>query len=159
MDLQQPIDYHQMFQELLARRVGLTKQRDETELEIVKVGQLLTAVFPLLPEKEQGRYKPTMDMIENESGGLQDAIKLVFSKHPNELLSPSAVRESLTEIGFDFRHYQANPLSSITTTLRRMVPAYLETQSTKDGTMYLRRRVEHPAMLLKERKNKLSDLK
>jgi hypothetical protein len=154
MDLQKPIEYPQMFKELLIRRAQLVKQRDETEVELVKVAQLIGAVYPLLSEKEQESYKGTMEQIENESGGLQDAIKLVFSTHPNEWLSASKVRDFLTEMGFDFRHYQANPLSAISTTLRRMTPTHLKSDSTADGILYCRVPIEHPAMRLKERARK-----
>ena len=138
MDLQKPIDYKQMFHELLMRRAQLVKQRDDTEVELVKVAQLIGAVYPLLSDELQRSYKGTVEQIENESGGLQDAIKLVFSQHEGELLSPSKVREYLLGMGFDFRHYQANPLSSIGTTLKRMVPSYLESKNTADGMAFRR---------------------
>ena len=144
MDIHKPIDYLQMFHELLSRRAQLVKQRDETEVEIVKVKQLIGAIFPLLPEAKQKSYQATMESIEAEGNGLQDAIRLVFSVHRGEWLSVSAVRDYLIEMGFDFRHYQANPLASIGTTLKRMVPSYLESSTTAASgtTLYRRREVE-----------------
>jgi hypothetical protein len=86
-----------------------------------------------------------MESIEAEGNGLQDAIRLVFSVHGGEWISASAVRDHMMEMGFDFRHYQANPLASITTTLKRMVPSYLESSTTATGgTLYRRREVEKP---------------
>ena len=139
MDLQKPIDYLQMFGELVRRRLELIRQRDQTDVEIVKVNQLLTAMFPLLPENTQKNYKQAMEDIEAESSGLQDAIKLVFSEHKGEWLTPSNVRDYLMEMGFELRHYQANPLASIGTTLKRMAPTYLESRSSESGTAYKRR--------------------
>jgi hypothetical protein len=140
MDLQKPIDYLQMFSDLMTRRMELIQQRDEIAVEIVKVNQLLTAMFPLLPENKQGSYKGAMENIEADSGGLQDAIKLVFSEHKGEWLTASNVRECLVQMGFDLRHYQSNPLASIGTTLKRMTPAYLESKSSESGPTLYRRR-------------------
>ena len=36
-------------------------------------------------------------------------------------------------MGFPFENYKANPLASIHTTLKRMVPAEMETKTLKDG--------------------------
>src|SRR5438105_2530869 len=139
LDLQKPIDYLQMFSELMTRRIELIQQRDDIAVEIVKVNQLLTAVFPLLPEGKQKSYKETMEKIDADSSGLQDAIKLVFSTHKGEWLTVSNVRDRLMEMGFELRHYQANPLASIGTTLKRMVPAQLESMTSEGGTLYRRR--------------------
>ena len=139
MDLQKPIDYLQMFGELVRRRLELIRQRDQTDVEIVKVNQLLTAMFPLLPEDKQQNYKQTMENMEAESSGLQDTIRLVFSEHKGEWLTASNVRDYLIEMGFELRHYQANPLASIGTTLKRMVPTHLESRTTESGTLYRRR--------------------
>ena len=80
-----------------------------------------------------------MENIDADSGGLQDAIKLVFSEHQGEWLTASNVRDCLTQMGFDLRHYQANPLASIGTTLKRMAPAYLESKTSESGpTLYKR---------------------
>ena len=133
MDIQKPIDYVQMFTELLRRRGELTKQRDAAEVELVKVEQLIGAIYRLLPEAKQKSYQETMASIESDSIGLQDAIRLVFSGHKGEWLSGSDVRDYLIDMEFDFRHYQANPLAAIGTTLRRMVPSYLESSGT--GTL------------------------
>jgi hypothetical protein len=99
-------------------------------------------IFPLLPEgKQRKAYERVIEDIESESSGLQDAVKLVFSAHSDEWLTASKVRDYLIEMGFDLRHYQANPLSSINTTLKRLVPNYLESgDMSGSGTVYRRRR-------------------
>jgi hypothetical protein len=139
VDLQQPIDYLKMFAEMMQRRAELTIQRDKTELEIAKLRKLIIAIFPLLPEDKQKSYSGAMEEMEAENSGLQDAIRLVFSVHKGEWLTPSNVRDYLTEQGFDFREYKANPLASIGTTLRRMAPSILEAQNSAEGTAYMRR--------------------
>lgn len=152
MELNASLDYALMFQDLVTRRAHLKIQQQTTEVELVKVAQLLGAMYPLLSEKEQKQYAGLMEQIDSESAGLQNAVKLVFATRPEgEVLAPSAVRDELVRMGFDLRGYQANPLSSITTTMKRLVPAYLETVSIGEAIHYRRKPVEHPANKLKPR--------
>lgn len=51
-------------------------------------------------------------------------------------MSPVEVREALMAAGFDFSNYTSNPLSSIHTTLKRMVPEELENETRADGQVY-----------------------
>lgn len=51
-------------------------------------------------------------------------------------MSPVEVREALMASGFDFSSYTSNPLSSIHTTLKRMVPDELLTETRADGQVY-----------------------
>lgn len=147
MDIQKPIDYNEMFRELMTRRAQLIQQRDTTEREIVKVRQLILAIFPLLPDgKDKNGYQQAIDDMEAEGSGLQDAVKLVFTAHKNEWLTASDVRDYLKEMGFELRNYQANPLSSIGTTLKRLAPNYLETKSSDGATIY-KYRPTHAEML------------
>ena len=53
-----------------------------------------------------------------------------------EWMSPVQVRDALYAAGFDFSNYTSNPLSSIHTTLKRMVPEELLTETRADGQMY-----------------------
>jgi paraquat-inducible protein B len=51
-------------------------------------------------------------------------------------MSPVEIREALMAAGFDFSNYTSNPLSSIHTTLKRMVPEELATETRSDGQVY-----------------------
>jgi hypothetical protein len=51
-------------------------------------------------------------------------------------MSPVQIREALLAAGFDFSNYTSNPLSSIHTTLKRMVPEELLTETRPDGQVY-----------------------
>lgn len=135
MDTQQPIDYYKMFGALIQRCSHLTHQRDELEMELAKLRHLIIATFPLIPEDKQKMFQREIDGMDEESGlGLLEAIKLVFSMHKEEWLTVSKVREYLEEMGFGFSHYRANPLASIGTTLKRMVPTNLESMNSGSGT-------------------------
>lgn len=139
MNSQAPIDYWKMFADLMERRVKLIRQRDEAEVELAKMKQLIVSVFALLPEAQQKANQQAIDDMEAESAGLQDAIKLVFSMHAGVWMTLSDVRDCLNDMGFDFRQYKANPLASIGTTLKRIAATgYVGTTSTGSGTLYRR---------------------
>ncbi len=130
------IDYYKMFSTLVQRWSDLTRKRDEIDAEIAKINQLVLATFPLIPEEKQRLFQKDIEAMEEETAGLLDAIKLIFSAHKGEWLTVSGVRDYLLQGGFDFRHYRANPLASIGTTLKRMVPAHLESRTSPGGTVY-----------------------
>jgi hypothetical protein len=48
-------------------------------------------------------------------------------------LTPVEIRDALKRLGFPFENYKANPLASIHTTLKRMVPAEMDVKTLKDG--------------------------
>jgi len=48
-------------------------------------------------------------------------------------LTPVEIRDALKRMGFPFENYKANPLASIHTTLKRMVPAEMDMKTLKDG--------------------------
>ena len=137
--MEQTIDYWKIFADLMERRAKLIRQRDESEIELAKIKQLITSVFAMLPEDRQKANQQAIDDMAAESAGLQDAIKLVFSTREGQCISVSSVREYLNAMGFDFRQYKANPLASISTTLKRIADSgYIEPVSTQHGTMYRR---------------------
>lgn len=130
MDTQTPIDYWQLFSHLMNRRSALVRQRDEAEVELAKMKQIILTVFAMLSEEQQKANQQAVDDVVAESAGIQDAIKIVFSLHSGEWLSASSVRDYLADSGFDFRSYKANPLSSIATTLKRLADTgYLQVKS------------------------------
>jgi hypothetical protein len=139
MPIQTPTDYFKMFSELVQRCNELTRQRDETDVEIAKIKQLIIATFPLIPEEKQKLFQTEIDAMDEQSAGLLEAIKLVFSAHKGEWLTASKVHDYLLANRFDFRHYRANPLASITTTLKRMVPNLLDSMNSGSGILYKRR--------------------
>jgi hypothetical protein len=50
-----------------------------------------------------------------------------------EWFTPVEIRDALKRMGFPFENYKANPLASIHTTLKRMVPAEMDVKTLKDG--------------------------
>ncbi len=137
--MEQTVDYWKMFAELMERRAKLIRQRDEAEIELAKMKQLISSVFAMLPEDRKKANQQAIDDMDAESAGLQDAIKLVFSTREGQHISVASIRDYLNAMGFDFRQYKANPLASIATTVKRIADAgYIEPVSTPNGTMYVR---------------------
>lgn len=122
----------------MRQRSEVTRQRDKAEVELAKLKKSILDIFQLLPEDQQKSNQEAIDDLESDSNSILDAIKLVFSTHKGEWLTVSNVRDYLNATGFDLRRYKANPLASINTTLKRMVPAYLETRTSGTGTLYKR---------------------
>lgn len=141
MESQPSIDYYKMFSDLVKRHGELSQGRNDIDLEIAKLKQLILATFPLLPAEKQAIFQKEIEELEEQSAGLLNAIKLVFSNRKGEWLSAVSVREHLNTMGFDLTQYRANPLASITTTLKRLVPGHLESQTSGDGQVLYKRRL------------------
>jgi hypothetical protein len=141
MESRKSIDYYVMFSDLVSQHNQLTHRRNEIDREVTKLKQLILATFPLLPEDKQALFQAEIEEMEEQTGGLLNAVKLVFSAHKGEWLSPTQVRDLLTTMGFNLTQYRANPLASIGTTLRRMVPSQLESRTSGDGQVMYRRRL------------------
>jgi hypothetical protein len=137
------INYYDLFARYVARIADLTRSRDEIDREITKLRELMLATFPLLPTEKQRLFQKEIDEIEEQSGSLIAAIKLVFSHHKGEWLTPPQVRDHLNEMGFDLTKYRANPLASIGTTLKRLPAAdtRIETKVLDNGQTAYQRRI------------------
>jgi len=139
MGSQTPINYYAMFAAMVKRHNELAQQRNALDIEVAKLKQLIAATFPLIPEEKQQLFQAQIDAMEEQSASLLKAVKLVFNKYKEEWITPVQVRDHLTAIGFDLTQYKANPLASIATTLRRMVPSDLESRRSADGQVLYRR--------------------
>jgi hypothetical protein len=63
-------------------------------------------------------------------------------RQKQDWMSPVQVREALLAAGFDFSNYTSNPLSSIHTTLKRLMPEELETETRPEGQVYRWKMIE-----------------
>ena len=140
----------QMLLDLMEERQRWLTQRDESIREISRLTELIRATMNMIPPEQIARYEPIFEKLENRPAGLSMAIRACFTeKHrevgnksspPNEKadaeklwLTPVEIRDALKRMGFPFESYKANPLASIHTTLKRMVPGEMETKERKDG--------------------------
>ena len=156
------INYYELFVKYVQRIAALSGQRNAIDVEVTKLRELMLATFPLLPADKQAVFQKEIDEIEEQSGGLLSAIKLVFSQHKGEWLTPPQVRDILDNMGFDLTKYRANPLASIGTTLKRMPASSIgriESKVLENGQIAYCQRVtlleqlaaEHPLRKLAEK--------
>ncbi len=131
------IDYMEMLGTLSEQFNELRHKRTQIEVDLTKLGQLIKATVNMLPLDVRKEIEPTIDgMLEDEKLGLSDAVKIAL-KSQATWKTPVEIRDFLNEIGFDFSQYTANPLTSIATTLKRMVPDDAEVK-TEDGQIAYR---------------------
>ncbi len=147
------IDYMQMLLDLMEERQKWLGKRDEAIREISRLSELIRATINMIPPEQLARYEPIFERIEQRPPGLSMAIRACFTADRTtglrgsidadlpgianlagkEWLTPVEIRDALKNMGFPFENYKANPLASIHTTLKRMVPGEVETKTLKDG--------------------------
>lgn len=147
------VNYMQMLLDLMEERQRRLDQRDEAIREISRLSELIRATMNMIPAEQLARYEPIFERLENRPAGLSMAIRTCFTggtalgdftntaqrssekKAVDESLwlTPVEIRDALKRMGFPFENYKANPLASIHTTLKRMVPGEMETRTRKDG--------------------------
>jgi hypothetical protein len=130
-----PSEYEQLLAKSVQRFRDLYEQRQAIEVELIKLRQFIDATMVMVGQKERERWEAEMEELVGKmvasSASLADSIRRVFDDHPNYGFTASTIREMLLKAGFDFSSYTSNPLSSISTTLRRMVEMG-EVKSGKD---------------------------
>jgi hypothetical protein len=154
------ISYMQMLLDLMDERRKWAAQRDESIREISRLSELIRATMNMIPPQQLARYEGIFERIEQRPIGLSAAIRACFAAaaapeklvdlarrmaqsgappsaadvSPEKLwLTPAEIRDRLRSIGFPFENYKANPLASIHTTLKRMVPAEMEVKTLRTG--------------------------
>jgi hypothetical protein len=154
------IGYMQMLLDLMDERQKWVGKRDESIREISRLSELIRATMNMIPPEQLARYEGIFERIEQRPIGLSVAIRACFAgaAAPGKLvelakrmaqtgtpqsadaasleklwLTPVEIRDRLKSIGFPFENYKANPLASIHTTLKRMVPGEMEVKTLKGG--------------------------
>jgi hypothetical protein len=147
------IDYMQMLLDLMEERQKWLGKRDEAIREISRLAELIRATINMIPPEQLARYEPIFERIEQRPLGLALAIRACFTAGRStglpgaaavalpgvanlvgkDWLTPVEIRDALKDMGYPFENYKANPLASIHTTLKRMVPGEVETKALKDG--------------------------
>ena len=150
----------QMLLDLMEERQKWASKRDEAIREISRLSELIRAAMNMVSPEQLARYEPIFERIEQRPLGLSVAIRACFAAaaaptklveiakrmarsgkpesadavSPEKLwLTPVEIRDRLKNIGFPFENYKANPLASIHTTLKRMVPGEMEVKTLKGG--------------------------
>jgi hypothetical protein len=149
-----PIDYVNMLRELVKEREDWIHKRDDALREISRLSELMRSTIKMLPEEQRAKSDALFERIDNRPAGLTIAIRLCLTagkdRAAKDWLTPVEIREYLKQGGFNFESYKANPLASIHTTLRRMVPHELECKTLKGQKLYRLKAVEQWSAALAE---------
>src|SRR6266700_629193 len=135
--------YEEIVRNSLERFRALYQQREEIDVELVKLRQFLYATLNMVPDEHRSKWESEISVVVDKASAsaasLADSIRRVFDENTNMTYSVAGMREQLMQRGFDFSGYKSNPLSSISTTLRRMVETgELRTGELPDGpTMFM----------------------
>ncbi len=130
--------------------LGLALQaRDNAEVEIAKQKQFIAAALQMLSDADRRQFaerlREFVQRYDSRSAGLSQAIRRALSATEPKYMTVAQVRDHLMHSGFDFSEYTANPLASISTTLRRMIPDEVETTTVGTVTAY-RLKTHRPRM-------------
>lgn len=136
--------YRKAIADGLKENKSLVEQKKALELRIRKIQELVSANINMIPdEKEAQKFREALDDAQGPTG-LKDAILRVLK--PNMIVHPPALRLLLSKSGYDFSGH-VNPLSSIHTTLKRLVDADEIEAIQKDGRTSYKRKIK-PAKTL-----------
>ena len=138
------IDYVELLRELMREREAWARKRDDADREFSRLSELIRSTVKMLSPEQ--RSQCVGDLIEHfdhvYSPGLTNLVRGAFGSG-KEWLTPIQVRDYLSSVGFNFEKYKANPMASIHTTLRRMVPNEVECKTLDGQKMYRLKTVEH----------------
>jgi hypothetical protein len=137
------IDYVQLLRDLVEERESWARQRDDAERELSRRSELIRSTIKMLSPEQRSKCdcEILLERIDNRPPGLTTVIRGAFGAG-KEWLTPIEIRDSLKSRGFNFEKYKANPLASIHTTLRRMVPHEVECKKLNGQKLYRLKTVE-----------------
>jgi len=144
------IDYVQMLRALAEEREGWAKKRDEAMRELSRLDEVIRATVKMLTPEQKAKCDALLERIDRRPAGLTTSIRLCFTAAEKEWLTPVEIRDRLVEMGFRFDMYKANPLASIHTTLKRMVPHEMESKTVGDQKLYRLKTLEQWKAAMKE---------
>ena len=136
-------DYTQLLIAKFAEFGELLKARQHLDVQISKLKQFIFATINMLPDEERAKFRKQINdlsaTVDAQAAGLTDSIRRILDTAYPKHLTVSVVRDRLEDAGFDFTGYTSNPLATIGTILRRMVPKEAEV-TENDGVSAYRRK-------------------
>jgi len=127
------VDYVRLLGNLIEERESWSSKRDDAERELSRLSELIRSTIKMLSPEQRSKCdcEFLLERIDHRPPGLTTVIRRAFVAG-QEWLTPTEIRDYLKNTGFNFERYKANPMASIHTTLRRMVPHEVECK-TLDG--------------------------
>jgi hypothetical protein len=151
-----PIDYLTLLRQLVEERESWIRQRDDAMRQVSRLDDLIRSTAKMLPPEERAKCDILFERIDQRPAGLTIAIRLCFTAG-KEWLTPVEIRDHLKTSSFNFERYKANPLASIHTTLKRMVPHEIECKTIRGEKRYRLKTADQWLAALSEARNWLKD--
>jgi len=133
-------DYKAVLTDTLRKMVAVREETERLDMEAAKLRQFFFATLNMLPEDDRAQYiavfREAGEGLNVREGSLKDAIVAILREGIPKYLTVADVRDRLNKSGFDFSHYTANPLASVSTTLKRMKPEEVESMNIEGVTAY-----------------------
>jgi hypothetical protein len=129
-------DYRALLVDAMDQFTALMRERDKIDVEMGRLSQFIAVTYNMLALKDRIQFNEQVEEIKRvinvKSVSLTDEIRKILQTFPQDWFTATLLRDKLIASGFDFSLYATNPLSSISTVLRRMKPEEVET-TTVDG--------------------------
>lgn len=143
------IDYMQMLRQLAEERETWIRKRDDAMRELSRLSELIRSTIKMLTPEQRAKCDALLERIDRRPAGLTTTIRLCFTAG-KEWLTPVEIRDMLRATGFNFDSYKANPLASIHTTLKRMVPHEAECKAVNGQKVYRLKTIEQWKAAMRE---------
>lgn len=120
-------DYEHLLDETFKRMLPLTEQIEQAESELLKLKQLASATGNMVSdeawERISEKHLKLFVKLQSRETSLTESIRSALQSIYPKWQKVGDVKALLLESGFDFGSYSSNPLSSISTALRRLSAA------------------------------------
>lgn len=133
-------DYDKIVRDAYIKFCELKKQRDNINAELDRLQQFIFATANMLPDEQQKELAEDMalvyEMDRERDASLIEAIRRILSESLNRYFTVRQMRDALKASNFDFSQYTANPMASISTTLKRLKPDEVRVTRIEGVTAY-----------------------
>lgn len=155
------VDYLALLRDLVQERQEWLSKRDEADRQLSRLSELIRSTIKMLTPEQRAHIDcdVLLERLDHRPPGLTNFIRTAFTAAGKEWLTPVEIRDYLKRVGFNFERYKANPLASIHTTLRRMVPHEAERQTIDGQTAYRLKTVEQWRSSVAEIKQWVNDFR
>jgi hypothetical protein len=132
-------EYRSVLGKALQELNAISDQRESLDVEMSKLRQFIFATVNMLPDDERATFFAAISEGAKENltaqDTLADAIRETLYDSLSIWFTVAQLRDKLKDSGFDFQRY-TNPLASVSTTARRLVPADVEMTEIDGVTAY-----------------------
>jgi len=129
-------DDRKRINEAMRQHRKLAKQRDKLEIQLSRLESFIRATARILPDEDRLKVQKAIAAMFAKTLGLTDAVRIALRSHRGKWMNAPTIRTYLEDIGFDFGGYTANPLTSIHTVAKRMIPRDVEVHDFGDRVSY-----------------------